>query len=112
MLLCLGYSAGVIFLIRHVAVAFLDSTMQDYYGSVPVTMQTLFAAVTGGYDWAIVSNCLDEVGLLYTFCFLLFVEVIKDRLALDFFISALFPFPFSPNKTHWLLLVGRAGGAG
>lgn len=38
------------------------------------TFWTLFAAVTGGYDWAEVSEPLLQLGGLYRFCFLLYVS--------------------------------------
>jgi hypothetical protein len=50
--------------------------VKDKYGSIPVTLHTLFAAVTGGYDWADVAATLEEVGPFYRIAFVCYVSFV------------------------------------
>jgi len=50
------------------------SEVKDKYGSIEDTIWTLFAAVTGGYDWAGPAETLTQMGFLYTLAFLLYIS--------------------------------------
>mmetsp|Transcript_152366 Transcript_152366/g.486839 ORF Transcript_152366/g.486839 Transcript_152366/m.486839 type:complete len:610 (-) Transcript_152366:90-1919(-) len=52
-----------------------QAALMKYWGSLPLSMLTLFASVTGGLDWWLVSEPLMRISLVYMLMFLLYISV-------------------------------------
>lgn len=52
------------------------SDMKENFGTLPRSLWTLFAAVTGGHDWVNISPSITEVGGVYTFALLLYIAFV------------------------------------
>merc|ERR1712136_295705 len=62
--------------------------MRTFFGSLPLTMLTLFMSVAGGIDWWVVITLLQEVSEVYACVFILYVVI--SQLAVLNVISAIF----------------------
>lgn len=47
--------------------------LTKFYGTLPITMRTLFRVISGGADWFDASECLWDAGLLYGLLFTLYI---------------------------------------
>jgi len=51
----------------------VSDSMMEHYGTLPITMWTLVAAVTGGVDWTDVAAPIAQISLFYRIMFLIYV---------------------------------------
>lgn len=88
LLFCIMYIAALVFMgaiLNHLEEISIDDVnnakntmfvgqVKAQYGTIEGTIWTLFASVTGGYDWAGPAETLMELGSVYTWCFLLYIS--------------------------------------